>query len=132
MSSPAGATATLDGNPSMACTTPCTLHAVPGKHTLSMVLPGYQIERREFAVGEAPLELPPLMLQVVGGTLMLSSDPPGAAISINGKPTGQATPAQIPLGLGVYSIMLEKGGRQATEKIEIKSGITSRRIVLGQ
>jgi serine/threonine protein kinase len=132
MSSPGGATATLDGNPSLACTTPCTLHAVPGRHALSMVLPGYQIERREFTVGEAPLELPPLMLQVVGGTLMLSSDPPGAAISINGKRIDQVTPAQIPLGLGVYSIMLEKGGRQTTEKVEIKSGINPRKIIFGQ
>jgi len=62
----------------------------------------------------------------------ISSDPAGAAISINGKPTGQVTPAQIPLGLGVYSVMLEKGGRQTTEKVEIKSGINPRKIIFGQ
>ena len=41
-SSPAGATATLDGNPSMSCTTPCSLTAAPGKHTVAMILSGYR------------------------------------------------------------------------------------------
>ena len=75
MTSPGGATATLDGNPAMACSTPCSLNAAPGRHTLSIVLPGYQIERREFMVGTRPLELPPIVMQAVVGTLMLSSDP---------------------------------------------------------
>jgi hypothetical protein len=132
MSSPAGATATLDGNPSLACSTPCSLSAAPGRHMLSLVLPGHQIERREFTVGAGPLELTPVVLSPVGGTLWLTSDPAGAAISVNGKRIDQVTPAQIPLGLGVYSIMIEKGGRQATEKVEIKNGITTRKIILGQ
>jgi serine/threonine-protein kinase len=131
-SSPAGATATLDGNPSTACSTPCSLNAAPGRHTLSVVLPGHQIERREFTVGNDPLELTPVVLKAAGGTLMLTSDPTGAAISVNGKRIGQLTPAQIPLGLGVYSITVEKDGRQATEKVEIKNGIATRRIILGQ
>jgi hypothetical protein len=132
MTSPGGATATLDGNPAMACSTPCSLSAAPGRHALSIVLPGYQIERREFMVGTRPLELPPIVMQAAGGTLMLSSDPPGAAISINGKRIDKVTPAQISLGLGVYSITVEKGGRQTTEKVEINSGITQRKLILGQ
>src|ERR1035437_1534753 len=132
MSSPASATATLDGNPSLACSTPCTLSAAPGRHTLSLVLPGYQIERREFTVGAVPLELTPVTLRPAGGTLLLTSEPKGAAISVNGKRIDQVTPAQIPLALGVYSIMIEKDGRQATEQVEIKDGMTSRKIILGQ
>jgi serine/threonine-protein kinase len=131
-SSPSGATATVDGNPSQACTTPCSLTAAPGRHELSVVLPGHQIERREFTVGGAPLELTPVVLQAAGGTLMLTSEPVGAAISVNGKRTDKVTPAQIPLPLGVYSIMIEKGGRQVTEKVEIRAGITTRKIILGQ
>jgi hypothetical protein len=130
--SPAGATATLDGNPAMACSTPCSLNAAQGRHTLSVVLPGHQIERREFTVGASPLELTPVVMSPVGGTLWLTSVPDHAAISVNGKRIEQVTPAQIPLGLGVYSIMLEKDGRQTTEKVEIKHGITTRKIILGQ
>jgi len=132
MSSPASATATLDGNPSLACSTPCTLSAAPGRHTLSLVLPGYQIERREFTVGAGPLALTPVALRPVGGTLLLTSEPKGAAISVNGKRIDQVTPAQIPLALGVYSIMIEKDGRQATEQVEIKDGMTTRKIILGK
>jgi hypothetical protein len=133
LSSPGGATATLDGNPSLACSTPCSLRAPPGKHMLALTLPGYQIERREFTVvGAGPLELAPVVLRRAGGTLMLTSVPDGAAISVDGKRIDQLTPAQIPLALGVYSIMIEKGGRQATEQVEIKSGMTTRKIFLGQ
>ena len=132
LSSPGGATATLDGNPSLACSTPCSLRAAPGRHTLALTLPGYQIERREFTVGMGPLELTPVALRRAGGTLMLTSVPDGAAISVDGKRIDQLTPAQIPLALGVYSIMIEKGGRQATEQVEIKNGMTTRKIILGQ
>jgi hypothetical protein len=132
MSSPGGATATLDGNPSAACSAPCTLRAAPGRHTLSITLPGYQIERREFTVLTGPLELTPVALRPVGGTLMLTSEPKGAAISVNGKRIDQVTPAQIPLALGVYSIMVEKDGRQATEQVEIKDRMTTRKLILGQ
>jgi serine/threonine-protein kinase len=133
LSSPGGATATLDGNLSLVCTTPCSLRAAPGKHTLALTLPGYQIERREITVvGAGPMELTPVVLRRAGGTLMLSSVPNGAAISVDGKRIDQLTPAQIPLAPGVYSIMIEKGGRQATEQVEIKSGMTARKIILEQ
>ena len=133
LSSPGGATATLDGNSSLACSTPCSLRAAPGRHMLALSLPGYQIERREFTVvGAGPMELAPVVLRRAGGTLMLTSVPDGAAISVDGKRIDQLTPAQIPLALGVYSIMIEKGGRQATEQVEIKSGMTSRKIILEQ
>jgi serine/threonine-protein kinase len=132
MSSPGGATATLDGNQSPACSTPCSLSAAPGRHTLALTLRGYQIERREFTVGASPLELTPVALKAAGGTLMLTSDPTGAAISVNGKRIDRVTPAQIPLGLGVYSIMIEKGGRQATEQVEIKDRMVTRKIILGR
>jgi hypothetical protein len=132
LSSPGGAIATLDGNRSLECTTPCSLRALPGRHTLSLTLSGYQIERREFTVGSGPLDLTPVALKRAGGTLMLSSEPAGAAISVDGKRIAQLTPAQIPLAAGVYSIMIEKGGRQAVEQVEIKGGMTTRKIILGQ
>ena len=54
------------------------------------------------------------------------------ALQVNGKRIEQVTPAQIPLAVGVYSITIEKDGRQATEKVEIKNGMTRREIILGQ
>ena len=50
----------------MACATPCSLIAAPGRHTVALTLPGYEIERRDFTVGTAPLELTPIA--TAGGT----------------------------------------------------------------
>jgi len=133
ISSPGGATATLDGRADLACTTPCSLDALPGTHTLSLVLPGYQIERREIDVGSGPVELPAIILRAPGGTLMLSSAPAGAAILVNGKRSPQVTPAQLALAPGTYRITVEKDGIQNTSTVEIRNGETKLlKVLLGQ
>ncbi len=130
-SSPGGATATLDGNAAV-CTTPCSLNAAPGAHTIAITMPGYQIEHRYINVGSSPLELPPVVLRLPGGTLMLTSVPPGAAVLVNGRRIEQVTPVQIPLPTGNYTITLDKDGKQVSEKVEIRNGINYRKILLGQ
>jgi hypothetical protein len=132
MSSPSGATATLDGNPATTCKTPCTIQAPPGRHNVAITQPGYQIEHREVQVGTGPVEMLPVLLRPTGGTLMLSSTPAGASIQVDGKRVDVVTPAQIQLALGTYTITLEKDGMHATERIEIKSGINYHKIALGQ
>jgi hypothetical protein len=131
LSSPAGATATLDGN-STACTTPCSLNAAPGSHTIAITMPGYQVEHRYIDVGSSPLELPPVVLRAPGGTLMLTSVPPGASVLVNGRRIEQLTPVQIPLAAGSYIITLDKDGRQVSEEVEIRNGINYRKIPIGQ
>ncbi len=130
ISSPGGGTATLDGRDS--CTTPCTLDAAPGKHAVSVSMPGYLPVNRDFTVGSSPIELPAFVLRAPGGTLMLSSTPSGAAILIDGKPLGQNTPASIKLPAGTYQVTVEKDGLKATETVEIRSGISQLRILLGR
>ncbi len=124
VSSPSGATATLDGRPDAACTTPCSLTAAPGRHALSFTLPGYDVERREVEIGTAPLELPPVILRAPGGTLMLTTAPTGASISVNGKKLPQTTPAQITLAPGSYSVTVEKDGKQVTQTVDVHNGIS--------
>ena len=97
-----------------------------------VLLPGYEIDRREFLMGNSPLELPPLVLRAAGGTLMLTSEPKGASVLINGKRIDMVTPAQIPLAPGTYQITVEKDGRQSTAQVEIHNGINYSRIPLGQ
>ena len=122
VSSPAGATATLDARPDASCATPCSLSALPGRHSVSVTMPGYQVERREVEIGMGPVELPAVVLRAPGGTLMLASVPSGALISVNGRRLAQVTPAQIPLAPGTYNITLEKNGRQATQQVEVQNG----------
>jgi len=133
VSSPGGATATLDGRSDVACTTPCSLDAAPGRHTLAVTMPGYQVEHREVQVGTGPLELPAVILRAMEGTLMLSSVPAGAGVLVNGKRIVQTTPAVVSLPPGSYAITVEKDGKQASEKVEIRNGtITTLKVFLGQ
>jgi len=131
ISSPGGATATLDGRDS--CTTPCSLDAAPGRHSVSVVLAGYQVERRDVTLAaEREIELPIVVMRNTGGTVMLSSVPNGAAVIVNGRRTGQTTPVQLVLAPGTYSIGVEKDGRQTTQTVEVSNGLTALRIQLGQ
>lgn len=133
VSSPGGAVATMDGQADTGCTTPCTLEALPGRHTLELRKPGYDVERREVEVATSALELPAVVLRPVQGTLMLTSDPPGAAVLVNGKRNAQATPAQIQLAPGSYAITVEwKDGKQATRTVQIKDGINYQKFLVGQ
>ncbi len=125
VSSPAGATASLDARPDVTCTTPCTLPASPGRHDVTISMPGYEVEHRDVLMGSTLTELPPVVLRAPSGTLMLTTAPDGATVSVDGKRIPQTTPAQIPLSPGNYKITVEKDGKQATSPVEIRNGAIS-------
>jgi hypothetical protein len=112
----------LDGWPDSACTTPCALEAPPGRHSIAITMPGYQVERREVDVGTGPAELPAVLLRAISGTLMVTSAPGGAAVLVNGKQASETTPAQLHLAPGTYRITVQKDGMQATSTVEIRNG----------
>ncbi len=123
-SDPPGATATLDHNPSVSCKTPCILTVMPGLHTVSMDQSGYQQESREIRIIDSPIDVPLVTLRAHGGTLMVTSDPVGATIFLNDKPTQKNTPAQLSLVPGTYSVRVEKDGLRKSESVEIRNGET--------
>jgi serine/threonine protein kinase len=124
ISSPGGATAMLDGRADATCTTPCSMDAAPGRHTIAVTLSGYQTEYREVDVSAAPMELPAVILHAAGGTLMLTSIPKGATVLVNGKATGKSTPTDLTLAPGKYEITVELNGKQAKQTVTIGSGIS--------
>jgi len=124
-SEPAGATATLDGDPGATCKTPCLMTVMPGHHSIAIAQSGYQPERREFTIIDSPVEVARVTLRTLSGTLMISSDPPGASITLNGQATSKATPAQFNLPPGSYNVRLEKDGIQKSVSIEVKNGETT-------
>jgi hypothetical protein len=132
ISSPAGATATLDSRPDATCKTPCEVDAARGRHQIEIMLAGYQTERRQVDVGNSPIELPAIILRAPGGTLMLTSVPKGAAVLVNGKPTGKLTPTEITLPLGSYLITVEHEGRQASQSVQVSAGISYLKFTLQQ
>jgi serine/threonine protein kinase len=129
VSDPGGATATLDGQSDSACKTPCSLEALPGHHTIAISKPGYLYEHEDVDVGSAPIERQ-VVLHAPSGTLFLSSEPAGAAITIDGKKYSQVTPAPIALTLGPHSVTVEKDGKRSTQRIDIQSGISRLQIGL--
>ena len=44
------------------------------------------------------------------GALLVQSEPPGAAITVNGKPRAETTPATLTLAPGKYKVTLTKAG----------------------
>jgi len=133
ITSPAGATAILDGRHETACSTPCALDAAPGHHTISITMAGFQPEHRDVAVGTGPFELPMVILRAVQGTLWVTSEPPGAAITINGRRFPQTTPAQIRLAPGSYHVLVEKNGLQSASTLDIHNSETKLlKVSLGQ
>jgi len=133
ISSPGGAIATLDRQADTVCTTPCSIEAAPGHHTIGIAKKGYDVENRDVEVGASPVELPAVVLRAVQGTLMLTSQPEGAAVLVNGRRYTEATPAQINLAPGTYSITVEwKDGKQSTRTVEIRNGINYQKFLAGQ
>ena len=113
LTSPAGATAMLDGERSVSCITPCSLPAPPGHHSVTVTLSGYQVERREVDVSTDPVDLPPMILTAPTGTLWLASVPAGATVYLNGKRIPQLTNTQLQLAPGKYSVVMEKDGHRS-------------------
>ncbi len=133
VTSPGGATVTIDGRADQSCSTPCQLDATRGRHTLGFTLPGYQIEHREVDVGATPLDMPAVILRSQTGVLLLSSNPPGAAIEVNGKAVTEVTPTRLTLTPGTYKITVEKNGLASVNTVEIKNGDTRLlKVTLGQ
>jgi serine/threonine protein kinase len=130
---PPGANARVAGRPESSCATPCALLTPRGRYTLEISLEGYQTERRDVRVTDSAQELPLLTLRRIGGNLMLTTDPAGAAISVDGRKLAETTPAQLRLDAGSHQITVEKDGVSKTEAVEIREGVTNFvKIPLGQ
>lgn len=116
---PPGARAILDGEPATGCDSPCMLRGAPGVHHIYLSLPGYVTELREVRVGETAVDVPPISMRQSMGTLMLTTQPPGASIIVNGDRIPQRTPAQLSLPPGGYIITVEKDRDSKTEKVQM-------------
>ncbi len=132
MTNPPGARAVLDDNLAQACQTPCMLHGATGLHHLIISDPGYKNESRELHVADTALDVPPITLRRPSGTLMLTTNPPGARIRIDGTLTNDVTPAQITLAPGSYLVTVEKDGHSRTQRVDMQESLIYLRIPLDQ
>jgi serine/threonine-protein kinase len=117
VSEPAGARIVVDGRADATCNAPCTMALPTGRHTLSAELKGYAVARRIFVLpDERTLYIP---LAQSSGTLVLTSTPSGASVTVDGKLFGH-TPATLHLAPGIHEIILARGSIEHRERVNIE------------
>jgi hypothetical protein len=85
-----------------------------GRHVLTANADGYRVGSKAIQVPE-DLEVS-IALQRMTGTLAVLSNPPGAAIFVNGQKRREVTPAKIELPVGTYKITVALEGRTPSEE----------------
>ncbi len=121
-SQPGGARVRIDGEP--IGTTPLTAEILDGEHRYDLVLAGFKPQggRIEVIAGESQ-NLPVARLQPSDGNLVLSSEPIGATVSVNGVYRGE-TPLDLFLEPGrEHEVSVSKAGFEPSKQpIEVRSG----------
>ena len=117
---PPNAQLTVDGNPDQSCKTPCLIALSPGRHSLSVHLDGYRPYPRIFTVPEEREIF--LQLSKAGGTLSITSSPPGASIEINGEAQSRRTPAIFDYPPGNYRVKVSRNGAFLEFDVQLRDG----------
>ncbi len=110
----------------VACTAPCTLELSEGRHRLFLARPGYQPARVEVDVRakERASVRPELVAQT--GSIVISSDEPGALVEVDGRPRG-FTPQVLNLQVGEHELRLSLSGyKPVTRRVLVESAREAR------
>ncbi len=117
---PVGAHVVIDGNPALACTSPCMQPLPPGRHTLRAEAAGYRTGLRIF---NTPADTDIFIgLEKPVGKVSVISSPSGAAITVNGLEQTRTTPAVLSLAPGEYHIVVARAGRRAEAEVMVNEG----------
>jgi serine/threonine protein kinase len=127
-----GARVVADGKDDTACTTPCSIALAPGKHSLLFSQAGHYPERREVQVAREGADVS-VTLRPILGTVMISTTPAGATVSVDGRGVVGETPLTLKLPFGKHVVSAAKEGFAASQRtIEVSDdNILSVSITLG-
>src|SRR5208282_1517972 len=118
-SRPAGAEIFINGA-KQSGQTPATLPLGPGQYDLVLRLPGYEAYAGHVQVKDNIQTTLDVDLkekaQVHVAWAQVNSTPPGAAIFIDGAPTGQVSPARVQIPSGSHVIALKLDGYQVARR----------------
>ncbi len=110
-SSPAGAKVEIDGWSEPNWVTPFSAsHLAAGFHTVSFTKAGYL--QKALAVESVAGKSVPVSAELspAVSTLVVTSNPAGANIFLDGKDTGQMTPSQLTVEKGIHRLVVRKAG----------------------
>ncbi len=122
--SPAHAQIAIDGKPRGK--SPFSENIEQGEHTVTVEAPGYQKYEQKVVVERTREASLNIALNVLPGTVNVSSEPAGATISVDGRLVGRA-PVSIPgLQPGKYQITAEKQGYDnGAREVDLAAGATA-------
>jgi hypothetical protein len=110
-STPQGAQVQIDGKTDPSWVTPLTLSGLAaGQHSVTFSKPGYSTDTRTVAVRSGSKASVAGRLTQTVATLVVTSNPAGANIYVDGRNTGKLTPAQVSVEKGQHVILVRKSG----------------------
>ena len=122
-STPAGAAVAIDGAGSFV--TPFDSPLKPGTHAFTISKLGYAPVQRKLDVAAGKTASLDVLLVASGAVLEVKSDPAGAAILVDGKPTNKFTPASLAVAQGEHTIRLRmEGFKDENTTVQMNEGQT--------
>ncbi len=123
-----GATAVLHGPMGRAlkqCQTPCSFNnLIPAKYSIDVKKDGYRPIETALQIKANSVSDQKLNLESLAKGLLLSSDPPGADVLIDGAKQSGQTPLTLPLAPGEYKLTLRLPGYEPyTGKVQVKDNV---------
>lgn len=115
---PPGATVVIDNRAEWTCRTPCRIENLPGgSRQVIARLAGFQTTRRTFQAGADSEMIVEIELEDSRIQLLVTSEPSGADIYVDGRLMPQKTDAKIPLPEGTYRIRVSKAEVGEAEQV---------------
>ena len=103
--------AQVDGRTDSSYVTPFALtNLQPGQHTITVSKPGYSTDTRTVSVTSGNRATIVVHLSQLMATLVVSSDPAGANVYVDGRDAGTRTPAQVSVDKGQHVVLVRKMG----------------------
>jgi len=115
---PPGVTVVVDNRAEWTCRTPCRIENLPrGSRQVIARLAGFQTTRRTFEAGADSEMIVEIQLEDSRVQLLITSEPSGASIYVDGRLMPQKTDAKIPLPEGTYRIRVSKADVGEAEQV---------------
>ena len=111
-STPEGAHILVDGQGDPGWTTPHEVTGLaPGQHSVTISKDGYNSETRNIQVVSRNKAIMNVALSPMAATVLVTGDPPGSQIFLDGHDSGRVTPSQISVpASGNHTVLVRKQG----------------------
>jgi hypothetical protein len=112
----------VDRNPQWSCLAPCSLQLPRGRHVAAASLAGYRSYPKIFEADSDTADVDIQMRQITG-TLLISSEPAGAEVLIDGRAVPGATNMQQDAAPGFHLVLVRKQGAGTAERsVRVQEG----------